>query len=324
MGAQTARPFPALLSETGWLDPVVRPFSPQYPLWSDGATKRRWVHVPEGTTIDVSEPDHWDFPDGTRFWKEFSFGGRRVETRMLWKVAGQWQFAAYAWNDDQTDAVLASERGLNTAAEVAPGRRHRVPSVTECRACHDSTRTEILGFGALQLSDDRDPLAPHAEPVAGDMLTLGTLVREERLRPAQPGWRNSPPRIIASDPQTRAVLGYLSANCGNCHNPKSEIANLALDFQARTADAGPCPTGLLTTLGRPSKWEIPGARLGHSRRLTPGLADLSTLVVRMRSRRASEQMPPLGSSLADHTAIALLTAWVGADDVTWAARQSGC
>jgi hypothetical protein len=37
-------------------------FAPQYPLWSDGATKRRWLSLPPESTIDASEPDAWKFP----------------------------------------------------------------------------------------------------------------------------------------------------------------------------------------------------------------------------------------------------------------------
>src|SRR5262245_34515069 len=79
--------LPVHLADTGLFTPgsldVVaaanRPFSPQYPLWTDGATKRRWVYLPEGGTIDASDIRRWEFPVGTRFWKEFSFAGRRVE-----------------------------------------------------------------------------------------------------------------------------------------------------------------------------------------------------------------------------------------------------
>src|SRR5687768_16524432 len=76
---------PALLSETGLyagggtseIDPRNRPFSPQYPLWTDGAAKKRWIRLPEGTAIDATNLSKWDFPIGTRFWKEFSFDGRK-------------------------------------------------------------------------------------------------------------------------------------------------------------------------------------------------------------------------------------------------------
>src|SRR6476659_1959473 len=85
-------PAPGLLSQTGLfaggttVDPRNRPYSPQYPLWTDGAVKARWIRLPDGAAIDARDEDQWRFPVGTKFWKEFSFGGRRVETRFLWRA----------------------------------------------------------------------------------------------------------------------------------------------------------------------------------------------------------------------------------------------
>ena len=147
-----------------------------------------------------------------------------METRLLWKVApGRWAFASYAWNDAQTDAELAPEGGVRGVVEIAPGRRHSIPSRADCAACH-GTSGRPLGFGALQLSPDRDPNAIHGEPLAPEMLTLETLVREGRLEGAPPTLLADPPRIRASSPRTRAALGYLAANCGGCHNRSGEIS----------------------------------------------------------------------------------------------------
>ena len=60
--------------ETLQIDARHLAFAPQYPLWTDGATKRRWISLPPGSAIDASDPDAWVFPAGTRLWKEFSFG----------------------------------------------------------------------------------------------------------------------------------------------------------------------------------------------------------------------------------------------------------
>src|ERR1044072_87423 len=82
-------------------------FSPQYPLWTDGAAKRRWISLPPGTAIDASDPDAWIFPVGTRLWKEFSFGGQRAETPFMERQPdGLWLYAAYAWSADGRDAEL--------------------------------------------------------------------------------------------------------------------------------------------------------------------------------------------------------------------------
>src|SRR5262245_46399422 len=81
---------PVRLRDTS-VETVGRPFALQYSLWSDGATKTRWVYLPPGTSIDARNDDNWEFPVGTRFWKEFAFNGRKVETRMLWKTsASRW------------------------------------------------------------------------------------------------------------------------------------------------------------------------------------------------------------------------------------------
>ena len=104
------------------------------------------VRLPEGATIDARSIDRWDFPAGTRFWKEFRFGGRKVETRFLRRNSdGSWTFASYAWNEAQTDAILAPADGLPNVAEIAPGKFHSIPAVTDCRACHDPAAPVVSG-----------------------------------------------------------------------------------------------------------------------------------------------------------------------------------
>jgi len=306
--------LPALLSATGLYSDVAtltiapgnRSYVPQYPLWTDGALKRRWVRLPDDAAIDVSDVDAWDFPVGTRFWKEFSFAGRRVETRLLVKVAAdRWAFGSYRWNEDQGDAVLAPAEGVPAVADVAPGVRHSIPSREDCRACHDSNRTEILGFSALQLSDDRDTGALHAEALAPDDLRLSTLVAEGRLVPGRPELVSDPPRIPASSAEERAALGYLSTNCGVCHNRVSTLAPLGLMLRQPAYGGGLAAIG--PSLTRRTKWDRPGAAAETTHVVDPADLELSALLLRMRSRRPSSQMPPLGSVLPDHDAVRLVT-----------------
>jgi cytochrome c553 len=345
--SQTGTPAPVaprLLSETGLyagegtrvylaeapkerrlvVDVRNRPFAPQYPLWSDGAGKRRWVRLPKGSVIDVKNADRWTFPVGTRFWKEFEFDGRKVETRFLWKVSDRkWVFASYAWNDTQTDATLVPESGLPDVAEIAPGKRHSIPSLTDCRSCHDSARTEILGFNALQLSDDRDPNALHGEPLTAEMITLRTLVDESLVYPKRTEFKTTPPRIAAATPETRTALGYLSTNCGSCHNRESSIASLGLLLKHDAAPASECTPALATTIGRKGHWLVP-ANPDESRVINPGQPELSALIQRVRSRRPTSQMPPIGTVVQDRAAVDWLTAWVKSNPESWARLAATC
>jgi hypothetical protein len=294
----------------GQIDPRNRAFSPQYPLWSDGLTKRRWVSLPAGAAIDATDAYEWQFPAGTRFWKEFSLAGRKVETRLLAKTAaGEWLFGTYVWNAEGTEAVLAPAEGIPGFVELAPGRRHAIPSRTDCTACHGTTRSGPLGFNALQLSTDRDPRAIHGEPLADGMLTLHTLLYEERLadRPAYA----EPPRIRTADPATRAVLGYLAANCGPCHDGRGDITAAAPTLRLRdlVTDGDAVARSLAD---QPTRWQIPGLPDGTSVLVRPGAPDHSALIRRMRSRSPSSQMPPLGTVLRDDAAIEALVRWVEA------------
>ena len=340
-GAQ-APVAPRLLSETGLysdatklkIDPRNRVFSPQYPLWSDGATKRRWVQLPVGSQINVADLAKWELPVGTKFWKEFSFQGRKVETRFLWQIAkNQWVSASYGWNDAQTDAELVSEKGVAGITEVADGKRHSIPSIQECRSCHDSSRTEILGFDALQLSDDRDPNALHAEAQTPEMVTLRTLVEENLITPKRTELVTNPPRIAAGSPQTRAALGYLSTNCGNCHNEESSIASLGLNLKhavrrapgsgSREPGTTECSPALATTVGKRGHWVVPEAQEA-SRIINPGHPESSALIRRVKSRRPSSQMPPIGTVVADRKAVDLLTSWVQSNPEEWQQMVARC
>jgi hypothetical protein len=317
-GLRAAPAIPERLSDTGLflagttsVDPANRPFSPQYPLWTDGARKSRWIQLPPGARIDATDLDNWSFPPGTRLWKEFAFGGRRVETRLLWRTnSGAWAYATYVWNDAQTDAILAPADGLRGVAEVEDGKRHSIPSRDDCRACHENGRTPVLGFTALQLSDDRDAAAPNAEPPAGGMLTLRRLLDERLLDPARPELASTPPRI-PGDSSTRAALGYLTANCGHCHNEESSLATVRMPLRmpAYPSDAHVDAT-VKTLLAHTTKWDLPHAAPGTTRAVAAGAPGLSALFVRMQSRRPSSQMPPLGTVVPDREALKLVAGWI--------------
>jgi hypothetical protein len=176
--APRADELPPTLEATGFEQAEKVAFTPRYPLWSDGSTKRRWIALPPGAAIDRTHPDAWDFPPGTRLWKEFGHG-RPVETRYIERAAdGTWRFATYIWNAEGTRATLAPARGVVLEVDDAPGGKYEIPSRDDCLACHEGPAVPVLGYSAVQLG--------------------GT--------------------IVAPTEEARQALGYLHGNCGHCHN----------------------------------------------------------------------------------------------------------
>ena len=263
--------LPPSLRDTGF-EAQKLAFAPRYALWSDGSAKRRWLHLPPGTAIDASQPDAWDFPPGTKLWKEFSHGGRRVETRFIERLAdGSWRFAAYAWNGEGTEATLAPAQGVTLAVPQAPGGRYAVPSRADCLACHEGAAVPVLGFSAVQLPGE-----------------LKSLAARGVLRRLPAALLDNAPEIAAPTPLARAALGYLHANCGHCHNDAGPLANV--DFSlAQRADAPHASAArtLRSVAGRPAD-----------------------LLRRVRSSNSYVRMPPLGVSVIDTEGLAGVEQWI--------------
>jgi mono/diheme cytochrome c family protein len=286
------------------------PYSPRYELWSDGADKQRFIFLPEGKQIDTSNPDRWNFPKGTRFYKTFSLDGKRLETRVFEKIAEpagitSWTYVAYAWGADQRSVELVPDTG----AEDVLGTRHNIPAQADCVRCHDQTPMNgepvdiINGFEAIQLNHD------------GRGWTLARLIANDRLLNVQ----GSAPDITLQDsevPGTRvdqAALGYLHANCGNCHG--GELRRGGLDLSLHVDDVELSDTAayqvaancapLTRWTGRVNEMNDP-----YLVSIEPSSAATSGVIGRMRVRGRGEQMPPIGTEVSDDVGIEGVTRWI--------------
>jgi hypothetical protein len=282
-------------------------YAPEYPLWSDGLVKQRYLFLPPGTKIDTRDMDHWRFPVGTRFYKEFAAPtGKLIETRIVQKVAdgdGDDDFfmASFVWNQDDTDATLAVEGARVSVPGLGPSGSdllHQVPAAIECRRCHAGEPGRVLGFSAVQL--------PYEKPGA-----IG--VDLERLRAAellsQPPPEGKHYQIPGND-ATRAALGYFHGNCGHCHNNQREFyAGFDLHLRISTAETGVAPEATQaykTTVGKPTKQFQPG-----STRLKPGEPDDSEIPYRMAQRASPSRMPPMFATReVDPAGLAAIKAFV--------------
>lgn len=310
-----------LLSQTGLyadvasetLAPRVKEYKPQFELWTDGAAKRRWIFLPEGATIDTTYTDEWQFPVGTKIWKEFSRDGVRIETRLIEKLPPErasegfqgWFYMTYLWNDDLTDAV-ATKDGVTDAK----GTAHDVPAVEACGACHDMRREKPLGFSAVQLSHADSPT------------TIDTLFED--------GWITSKPDVPLVVPGTeeqRQILGYFHANCGHCHRDRApannRVASLLLWIESTNLSSFEESNAYVSLVGQYAQ-SAHGSRLTY--RINPGEPDDSELMRRLLFRESGDiggepivgedgepievPMPPLGTEVVDDPAVERVRAWI--------------
>ncbi|WP_373045696.1 PQQ-dependent sugar dehydrogenase [Vulgatibacter sp.] len=297
-GATAPDAFPAKLSETGCFDPAdptvpveaLLPYDVIAPLWSDGAEKKRWFAIPDGTSIGLLPDGDFDFPPGSVLVKEFRLGCERVETRLFVRHEdGGWAGYSYAWNEAQTDAELLPAGALRTWGE----RSWEHPSRADCMRCHTAAAGWVLGVEQAQL--DRETRWPGGRRAN----VLATL---ERLGLLQ-GTAEVVPALVdphGDAPMADRARSYLHGNCSGCHRPGGGGQGV-LDLRMGTpfAEAGLCNVP-------PQEGEL---GLADPRLVAPGAPERSIVAVRME-RLGAGRMPPVGSGVVDEAGLALVEDWI--------------
>lgn len=326
----TTNTLPATLADTGVFTNLATltphagfvPYDINLPFWSDNAIKSRWFHVPTNRTITVGATNNWLFPTGTVWVKHFDLeltngvpeSRRRLETRLLVRHGGtdgsDVYGVTYRWNGSLTNASLVPEGGLEESFVIRDGGTTRTqvwyyPSRSECLLCH--TRSSqgglALGFNTPQLNrdfhyggvtDNQLRAMSHAGYFSTPVTNLNSLRALARL-----------------DDETvsveQRVRSYLAANCSQCHQPGGSGWG---QFDARLFTPLSETKLIHGALNNPDA--NPSTVVIH-----PGRTDLSMLLTRMSTLETGRRMPPVGSSVLDTQAIALVKRWITNDLATY-------
>ena len=114
----TAAPNPSTLSDFGFFDGnAAKPsdrliqYELRTPLFSDYATKQRFMHIPAGASVTADKDGRLIFPVGTALIKSFGYAAASggldiIETRVLLHKASGWVALPYVWRADGSDADL--------------------------------------------------------------------------------------------------------------------------------------------------------------------------------------------------------------------------
>lgn len=105
--------------------------------------------------------------------------------------------------------------------------------------------------------------------------------------------------------------------------PFDKLRAAPSEVEGREPGAGKCAPALVTTVGKRGHWVVPEAP-EESRLINPGKPEASAIIRRVKSRRPSSQMPPLGSVVVDKRGLDVLTAWVNSNPDEWKEIVARC
>lgn len=323
-------PFPQKLSEwrlfvgkPSGLNPNrgVVPYDLNTPLFSDYATKHRFVWMPPGTSAVYNSTDTFEFPVGTIFSKTFSFPvddragkprrERLIETRLLVHARSGWVGLPYVWNDAETEATLQVAADPTVVEWTHPSGaqytiHYTIPNTNQCKECHNRSKV-MTPLGPKARSLNKDYAYPEGK---ANQLVYWTKVGY--LKGAPPP-DQAPQAAVWDDPRSGSLdaraRAYLDINCGTCHNPQGSANNSGLYLTMAENDPlrlGVCKVPVSAGQGAGD------LRFG----IVPGLPEASILVHRMASTAPKVMMPEIGRTVAHQEGVALIAQWVASMPAT--------
>ena len=287
------------------------------PLFSDYATKHRFIWLPPGEAMTYSEGGVFDVPVGSVIIKTFSYlrdlgdpasGERLVETRLLVHLADGWKGRVYVWNQEQTDAELrvAGARvpveWVHTDGETRE-LNYIVPNTNQCKECHVADDVvQPIGIQARHLNRDFDAGGGPQNQLAAltEIGYLSGAPADPAEAPRAPVWDD--PDSGTLDARSRA---WLDINCAHCHNPGGPARTSGLDLSIGQTDPGKygvCKTPIAAG---------PGSG-GRAYDIVPGQPDASILMFRIESVEPDVRMPELLRQLVQDESVVLMRDWITA------------
>ena len=287
------------------------------PLFTDYASKQRFIALPKGTQINYTSEGVLDFPKGTILIKNFYYQDSElktenndviIETRLLIsnKETGEWTALPYIWNEEQTEAYLYIlgkdlELDIDIAGQSTRNLKFKysVPNTNMCKNCHVKDQVLVpLGPTARQLN--RNNIFHNSE-----VNQLSYLNDQEKMvgletinaAPKIPDYHN---QEFSLDQRARA---YLDVNCAHCHQEGGSAKTSGLHLSYEETD--------MYRLGLNKAPVAAGHGSGNlSFGIVAGKPEASILLYRMMHLEPDIVMPEIGKNTLHEEGIKLIEEWI--------------
>ncbi len=330
------------------------PYDLSTSLFTDYASKYRFVFVPEGKVATYSEHEVIEFPIGSVLVKTFSMPAdtanrgvneTNIETRLLIHRADGWNAIPYYWDSAADASYIVTGKIISDVTITHKGAPltfdYGIPQKSQCTNCHavapvldrnDPTdkRKSIfkpIGLKARFLNVDYD-YAGGTENQLAHWQSAGILtsvpVDNTAIASAPIFTDTTDITALTTEELNIMARGYLDINCAHCHRD-----GLTIPEANYTGAAG--DSGLTLEFNRdintdPSKFGVcktavaggyPADNMGYNqypRDVIPEHADRSYLLYRMNTNDGRHKMPELGRGSIHTEGVELIRGWINSLD----------
>ena len=301
------------------LEPVygVLPYEPISSLFSDYAKKKRFVWMPENVSASFDgDAKTLNFPNGTALIKNFYYENVQpgnltqiLETRLMIKIAGEWIFANYVWNEDQTEAFYNMDGGFVPVIWSENGQtkevNYRIPHGAECVTCHNSseiplpigTKPQHLNKNYAYEGDTKNQLAKWKE--------FGYLT----------DFPNQINTLVDYHDENQnlelRVRSYLDINCAHCHSDNGFCNYRYMRFGFEKTHEHDKMGICITPDEDITHWPEVGE---PTHIIYPGDHEKSVIYYRLNTVEESYRMPLRGRTLIHDEAVEMITEWIDSQE----------
>ena len=311
------------------------------PLFTDYASKYRFVFIPTGEQVNYSEHEVLEFPVGSVLVKTFAmpedtaFRGENeliIETRLLIHRQDGWKALPYYW-ETPTEAKLAiTGKSINNMNTLHNGEEldftYQVPKASSCTSCH--AIVPILTDSSDKRTAIFKPIGPKARFLNSEHDYQGSSInqlvywQEQGVLDGLPSDFSLITQLdkftdatdisaLNEEELNTAAKAYLDINCAHCHR-----SNLSLEEDNYAGAAG--GSGLNVEFNREynedttkfgtCKVPVAGGHEDYPYDVIPQDSANSYLLFRMSTNEQRHRMPELGRATVHKEGVELIRSWI--------------